>query len=210
MTSDQPHNGERHEPAEGPVTSEGSGDTGTSDKAVSGVGDVAGVQGGQGSSTTASADTPASKTETSPDTRASGATTDNTGPSNGRHRFTLLIPALTFVLGLLLGIGVMAAIRSGETPGAQDNASPTPGQSSPDSGQPTPTPTASVLVTVPTACLEVADDADQILETVKQAAQAARDLEATRLSDLVRQLDTEQAKLRESSDACRDARVTTP
>ena len=56
---------------------------------------------------------------------------------------------------------------------------------------------------MPAECLEVAGDSQNLVDLTQQAAAAARDLDAARLSDIVRQIDTAQSTLRSHADACR-------
>ncbi len=120
------------------------------------------------------------------------------------------IPAATFVVGLLLGGSVIAATMSGDgTDTAASAASPSPSTSlSPSSvgpGSPSPTGAGDVTVTVPDQCLQLAQDSQQVLDLVNQAAAAARDLDAAKLADLVRQMQSRQDELSSQTSACRDA-----
>ncbi len=113
-----------------------------------------------------------------------------------------LLPALTFLVGLVLGGVVIGALRSGDT---STTAPPTPSASSavPDSSASTTTAPAVATVVVPAECLQVADDSRGLVDLTQQAAAAVRDLDAAKLSDLVRQIDTAQTTLRQHADACR-------
>jgi hypothetical protein len=111
-----------------------------------------------------------------------------------------LIPAATFLVGLLLGALLVAVLRpTGTGPGVE--ASP-----STSTGAPRPTltglPTTATVV-VPAECLQVAQDSQALVDLTRQAAGAARDLDAGRLSDVVRQIDQAQTTLRTHADACR-------
>ena len=63
---------------------------------------------------------------------------------------------------------------------------------------------------MPAECLDVARDSQALVELTEQAASAARDLDAGRLSDVVRQIDEAQTTLRTHAEACRavDASLT--
>ena len=140
--------------------------------------------------------TPATPPAAKPPTRAVGAR-------------WWLIPAVTFVIGLLLGGVVVGALRSGSAEVAGD-ASPSATATGP---QPTSTGTglpATATVVVPAECLDVARDSQTLVELTEQAASAARDLDAGRLSDVVRQIDEAQTTLRTHAEACRavDASLT--
>lgn len=167
---------------------------------------------------------PRSSDDSSPHERSTAAASGTGGAAGGVSgsgrrggRAAVLVPALTFVVGLLLGIAVLAAIRSNGSGSTGTGANPSPTVSSSPNGSsgtetPTtsPSPSASILMTIPQACLKVADQAQDVLDTVNQAAQAARDLKATRLSDLVRKLDRQQSRLRATTAACRSSQVTAP
>ncbi len=113
-----------------------------------------------------------------------------------------LLPALTFLVGLVLGGIVIGAVRSGDS---STTATPTPSATSttPDPGASTTTAPAVATVVVPAECLQVADDSRGLVDLTQQAAAAVRDLDAAKLSDLVRQIDTAQTTLRQHADACR-------
>jgi hypothetical protein len=135
-----------------------------------------------------------------------GATSDRTRESRPAPRTVgprwWLIPAITFLVGLLLGGVVIGALRPG-TPDAA--AGPTPSASAtPTASNPTATGSpATATVVVPAECLELAKDSQSLVDLTQQAAAAARDLDAGRLSDVVRQIDTAQSTLRLHADACR-------
>ncbi|GAA5029553.1 hypothetical protein GCM10023258_26040 [Terrabacter aeriphilus] len=119
------------------------------------------------------------------------------------------IPAITFLVGLLLGGVVIGVLRPG-TPDATAGVSPSSSAPTSDAG-PTGTRAASTAtVVVPAECLEVAQDSQSLVELTKEAAGAARDLDAGKLSEVVRQIDTAQTTLRTHADACRavDASLT--
>lgn len=114
-----------------------------------------------------------------------------------------LVPAATFLVGLLLGGVLVAVTGSGDDASAGPEASSGPTASPTTSGDASPRPAATV--TVPGACLEVADSTQQLLALVRDAVTAARDLDASRLSSIVRQLQEEQSGLQQQANACRSA-----
>ena len=120
-----------------------------------------------------------------------------------------LIPAVTFVIGLVLGGALVGALRP-ESAEVAGDALPSPTSTGP---QPTTTVTgapATGTVVVPAECLDVARDSQALLDLTEQAVAAARDLDAGRLSDIVRQIDEAQTTLRTHTQACRavDASLT--
>lgn len=138
-----------------------------------------------------------------------------TGPPPQEHRrsggarfWMIMVPAVAFLLGVALGAIVVAAgsTESGATastsPGASASTSAPPGTSSSTSER------APATITVPGACLQVADDSQRLLDLVNQIAAAARDLDAARLSDLVRQVQDAQTVLQRDTQACRSAGVS--
>ncbi len=130
-------------------------------------------------------------------------------PVPGGRRWWWLLPALTFLIGLVLGGVVIGATRSGSSTPA---ASPTQTQTQTlSSGTPAPTgaeaPTVATVV-VPAECLKVAQDSQLLVDLTKQAAAAARDLDAAKLSDLVRQIDTAQTTLREHAASCQSVEAS--
>jgi hypothetical protein len=122
------------------------------------------------------------------------------------RRMTWLLPALTFVVGVVLG-AVVVAITSGS-----DGAEPTAGGSAATrvggaGATPTPSPGASgdVSVTVPAECTALANDAQNAADLLNQAATAARDLDAKALADVARRMQDARDRLTKQADACRGA-----
>lgn len=108
------------------------------------------------------------------------------------------------VVGLLIGGGLTWLVTmdgsDDSSTTASDSASPTPAPTV------TTSPTATdLVVTVPTECLALADNTQQVLDLVDQAVTAAGDLDAGALSDIVSQLETAQSDLESQSQACQDA-----
>ena len=120
-----------------------------------------------------------------------------------------LIPAATFVVGLLLGGGVILATTSG---GGDETAAGTTSPSA--SSSPSPTVSSSVppdrTITVPGECLALADDSQKVLDLVDQAVTSARDLDASGLSDVVRQLQQSRDSLDRNTQACRSSVEVSP
>ncbi len=121
-----------------------------------------------------------------------------------RPRWMWAVPVLAFLVGLMLGGGIIALVRPADSapaagpPAAQDQSTQpaTPGI--------TPAPTATSF-TVPAECVQVASDSQRILDLVEQAVAAARDLDASRLSDLVAELRTAQETVRAQANDCQQA-----
>ena len=124
----------------------------------------------------------------------------------GRQRW--FIPVITFVVGLLLGGLVIGALRSGDSGSTAPDASTTPTGSAtvPGSGG-TAAPTTATVV-VPAECLKVSEDASALNDLVRRAVTAARDLDASALSAVVREIDTAQAALRQHAEACKNVQAS--
>ncbi|MEO7421987.1 MAG: hypothetical protein ABIU87_06285 [Ornithinibacter sp.] len=117
------------------------------------------------------------------------------------------IPAATFLVGLVLGGGVIAATTSGgdTVAGGDTSSSPSTGASTGPTGSPSPSGPADAVVTVPGECLQVAEDSQKVLDLVNDAVAAVRDLDASALSDVVRKIQSSQEALSQQTTACRDS-----
>ena len=117
---------------------------------------------------------------------------EDVGP--GRGRWSWLLPALTFLVGLALGGLVLGG--DGDPPRA---AAPVPA-----GGEPSPPPDpGDLLVRVPEPCLRVADEAEQAVATLDRAVDAARSLDARRLQDVVDDVQRLRPRLEDLADRCR-------
>jgi hypothetical protein len=121
----------------------------------------------------------------------------------GAGRRFWMIPALTFLVGLLLGGAVVGASTAGDDEGSTGQAA-RPTQSAPASTE-SPATRPAATVAVPGACLEVADSTDEVLRLIRQATESARDLNASQLSSVVRQLQQMHTDLSQQSAWCRSA-----
>ena len=121
---------------------------------------------------------------------------DDDGP--GWRRWSVLLPALTFLAGLALGAAVLGASTAQDEEGT---AGPRP-----PSAAPVPSPTPSdLLVRVPAPCLQAAERAEQAYALVEQGVAAARELDARGLADLVDQVQQQRPEVQGLVDACRAA-----
>ncbi len=127
-----------------------------------------------------------------PDPAGSTASAAHDSPRGG---MSWLIPALTFLVGLLLGAVVMGVSGNGDD--VDVATSPVVAATASPSARPDAT------VTVPGSCLEVADSAEELGELVGDAAGAAQELDASGLSSIVRELQESQTGLEKKADACR-------
>ncbi len=136
------------------------------------------------------------------------------GSSDGRHGMGgrwWALPAATFLVGVVLGAGVLWA-SSGTDSGlrAGGPSSSTSKSSSPSVVTLTATVAPSATLSVPRTCLKVADDSKAVTDIVTQMVSAARDLDASKLSDLLRQLQTAQTTLGEDAATCKEADANVP
>ena len=119
-----------------------------------------------------------------------------------------LLPAVTFLVGVVLGALVLwVSTSSSGTPSSSSTSNPS--QTSP-AATVTTTVTAAATVSVPRQCLQVADDSKVVTDIVAQMVTAARDLNASKLSTLVRDLQSAQSTLQQHAGTCRDAQASIP
>lgn len=109
----------------------------------------------------------------------------------------MLLPAVTFLLGLLLGAVVVGAASDD---GDDGQAAP------PAAASPSPAPSAQgqLTVRVPAPCLQAADEAEQAYGLLEQGVAAARDLDARRLQELVDTVQRERPQVEALVRACRE------
>ncbi len=119
---------------------------------------------------------------------------------SGGARFWL-IPAVAFLLGVLLGAVVIGVTKAGDTGNARPAAA--------SSTTPSPSPSAGVsadrTVTVPASCLAAADRAEQALGVVSDGVRAIRNLDAAAVRRVLTRLDQLQPAVRKQADQCRAA-----
>lgn len=166
--------------------------------------------------------TPDTRSETEPATTndlspteaaaAKGATAEGAGAPAGfttSGRSVWLVPALTFLVGLVLGAVVIGVTRSGD--GGSTASSTESGSSATASATPSAAPSGrdGATIVVPGQCLKLADGTQSALDLVSKAAQAARDLNASQLNTVVRQLQDQQSQLQSLATACRSGTSVT-
>lgn len=126
--------------------------------------------------------------------------TDSASPNDESawKRWSVLLPALTFLVGLALGaavVGVASTSDDGvEGPSAQQTAAP-PLSPSPAS--------SDLVVTIPAACVEAAEKAELAFDVLQDAASAVRDLDARRLAEVVDLAQAEQTEVDRLVNECR-------
>jgi hypothetical protein len=129
------------------------------------------------------------------------------GSEGPLRRTTWLLPALTFVVGVVLGAVVVGAITSGDSSGTAADSSTRGADRGTAGAGPAPSPTTSgdLTVTVPAECTALAGDARDAANLLEQAATAARDLDAGALADVARRMQDARDRLTAQADACRGA-----
>ena len=116
---------------------------------------------------------------------------EDTGASRWRS-WSVVLPALAFLAGLLLGGAVIGAAFNSDN--ADSSAAGGPG----DTATPTTTPTATASdlnVTVPGPCVQAAERADDAYALVERGVKAARDLDAGALADLVDEVQRQRPEV---------------
>ncbi|MDQ4039049.1 MAG: hypothetical protein M3313_12055 [Actinomycetota bacterium] len=140
------------------------------------------------------------------------ATSGERPPPTGRRdlsTLTWLLPAATFLIGLLIGFAVWGAGGNGDDAGGEAGAAPTatlsPNADDDDGG--------TATVTVPQSCLDAIEESEQSLDLLEEAVQAIGELDAGRLEEIVDELQGVSERIRELGDECRanaEVDVSTP
>lgn len=129
------------------------------------------------------------------DTSPSTTITDD--PTSAWRRWSVLLPALAFVAGLLLGGGVIGAATRNSGPDGSVTADASPSTE--------PTPTASGLtINVPGPCVQAANRAGDAYALLEKGVAAARDLNASALADLVAQVQRQRPEVQALVRQCQE------
>jgi len=115
----------------------------------------------------------------------------------------VLLPALTFAVGLALGAAVVGVSQLGGSSSDEPLAAPS-SSSTPASEPVAPSPSA-LLITVPAPCVQAAEQAETAYAVLDQAVTAVRELDARQLADVVDAAQTERSETEALIDACRTA-----
>jgi hypothetical protein len=118
----------------------------------------------------------------------------------------VVVPALTFLVGLALGAVLVWVGTSG--PGGGDEEAAPSGTPSASPAEPTRSPgdgVSGVGRTVPEECTRAADSALQLAEILQDAVRALGDLDARRLQELVDRMEGLDQQIRADLQACREA-----
>ncbi len=114
------------------------------------------------------------------------------------------LAAVAFVAGLAVGAVIVGLLSEGSPAGQNTAAQESTGAvtTSVTSSAPVSSGGASGQVTVNQACLDAVTGATAAYGAINDIAQAARDLNAGRLDEIVRSLQPLQAQLTDNVDAC--------
>ncbi len=120
-------------------------------------------------------------------------------------RFTALarlVPAATFLLGLLIGsllvaVGGNGGDRSGDSPGASPGASPSA----------SPSASTDVRVTVPAACGEAAANLKEATQLLRSSVGSVKDFDPQRIVDQLNRLEELDAETRPLVRLCSQVQV---
>ena len=151
------------------------------------------------SESTPSENTPSGSTPPATSTATSTATSSEPG----WRRWSVLLPALAFAVGLALGAAMVGVSQLGGSSPDEPLAAP-PSASAPAPEPAAPSPSA-LLITVPAPCVQAAEQAETAYDVLDQAVTAVRELDARQLADVVDAAQTERAETEALVDACQDA-----
>lgn len=131
--------------------------------------------------------------------RAAGDGAEGPAPAEaaaapGRHRW---VPVATFVAGAVLGAAVLGlAGSSGPTGTVEGGGEPSPAVA--------PEPADAALVRVPAACVEAAEFAETVSESLDEITGAVQDLDARRLQETLDAIQRRHPDVEAASLECRE------
>ena len=110
-----------------------------------------------------------------------------------------VVPAVTFVLGLLIGVLVTGAgSNGGDEPSATETVSVSP----------SPTESADTEVRVPRECVQAAETAEEATQLILDNLSAIQDFQGQKIIDMLDRLEELSGETRELSKSCSDVEVT--
>ena len=117
-------------------------------------------------------------------------------------RWVVLMPALTLVVGLVLG-GVVVGV-------AQDDGDTTSDRVGSESASPTASASnePGTAVIAPDSCLEAAETVRQATELIRGGIESIREFRAEEIIDLLNELETLDNRAREQASTCSGTTVT--
>jgi hypothetical protein len=146
------------------------------------------------------------------DTTTSGGAGAPAGPGEPgapdpgrRDRGLVVLPTVTFLVGLLLG-GVLVWVSGLGNGDDESAANGDAGSEQPDTPADTATDGQSPdrTVVIPGSCVEAAQRAQEVLDLVQQFAAAARDLDARQLQTLVDRMQDLDPLVRDAATSCQE------
>jgi len=112
------------------------------------------------------------------------------------------VPAITFVVGLLLGALVVGVGLDGDGTATDGDSTETP-----TSGA-DPTPTDDVQVVVPQECLQAAQTVTEATNLIRSGVEAIRDFRPDELADLLDRLEDLDAEAQDQAAQCSQVDVS--
>lgn len=131
-----------------------------------------------------------------------------TNPSAPQHGgLVRVLPALTFVLGVVLG-GVFVGVGLVGGGAADDQSGPTATTGAPTSGNAGSEASPDTAVIVPAACAEAAGAVNKAVALIRKGAASVRDFQPKMLTQVLDDLEVLDPKLRELTRRCSQVEVT--
>lgn len=132
-------------------------------------------------------------------------TTQPRDPGGSRSAAFVLVPAATFLVGLLLGAAlVWVAGPDQSTPDDEPRT-----ETSPTAPASPSTPAAEDLV-IPADCVQAVESAREVVDRLRQAVDAVSNLDTERLLDILDELERLDRQIREDASECRPRSTSTP
>jgi len=113
----------------------------------------------------------------------------------------MAVPAVTFVVGLVLGGVVIGVGVDGDEGSPEADPSATPSGAA-------PTPTSDVTVVVPNACIEASETVTEAVDVIQDAVGAVRDFRPEELVDMLNELELLDARARDLARQCAEVEVS--
>jgi hypothetical protein len=130
-------------------------------------------------------------------------TTDQTPSTSKRPWLLAALPAITFILGAVIG-GIIVGVGAGSSDSGSDASETPTSTSSPAAPSPSDT-----TVVVPAACREAADAVTQAADLLRQGAAAVRDFQPKVLNQVLDDLQALDPELQSLAKECSEVQVTT-
>ncbi len=124
-----------------------------------------------------------------------------TNETTGRGWIGILIPAVTFVVGILLG-GLVIGAGLGSDDTAADGAGSGPAAS------PSASPSPETVVRIPAACQEAADNLQRATQLLEDSVDSVRNFQTDQIVEALRELQAIDAETRPLVSECRNVDVT--